>query len=62
MSKDLGFGIDAKCPVCGKEFNYYHQHVYKRIVNNRTVHYCSYTCFRKSEKEIEEKRKNKRRL
>lgn len=37
----------VKCPICGKEFLYNSQSIYKISVGSRTKAYCSYTCWRK---------------
>ena len=46
-------GIVRICPICGKEFILPCENVYKLIIKGRTKHYCSYTCYRVAQKEIE---------
>ena len=55
----LSFIKLVKCPVCGKEFLYNSSTVYKLPSKTGMVQYCSYTCFRKCEKEREEKKMNR---
>lgn len=48
------------CDVCKKQFIPAPAHMYKLYVNRRVQIYCSYTCYRKAQKELENKKgKNK---
>ena len=53
------------CPVCEKEFYCYTEHVYKRrdprhkTCKDKTVYFCSWTCFRIDEKNLEARKKKK---
>ena len=40
-------GMDI-CPICKKEFIHNPMSIYKLTINNKRVHYCSYTCWRKA--------------
>lgn len=50
--------IEHDCAVCGKHFECGGSYMYKRFdkKNNYTIYFCSYTCYRKDQKEIESKR------
>ena len=49
-------GIEKVCPVCKKTFLLPPFNVYKLPNSHRKdVHYCSYSCFRKVQKEQEKK-------
>lgn len=38
---------ETKCPICGKTFFKYPQHVYKYRDKNKLIHVCSWTCLNK---------------
>lgn len=44
-----------KCPVCGKEFYLAPENVYKLVIKEKKVHFCSWTCYRKAQKALEAK-------
>ena len=44
---------EIKCPICGKNFIIPPENIYKFTVNGKLQHYCSYTCYRKVQKERE---------
>ena len=52
---------ERNCPICGKLFIIPVENTYKLIVNKVTKHYCRYTCYRKAQKELEEKKLRKKR-
>jgi hypothetical protein len=37
-----------KCPVCGNLFCHNTMSIYKLIKDNKTIWYCSYTCWREA--------------
>ena len=47
----------ATCPECNKKFIVPSMNIYKRLINRKVVHYCSYTCYRVLEIENEKKHK-----
>lgn len=49
-------GKEIKCPVCGKLFIVAVKNIYKIRTEDGTEDYCSYTCYRKKQKEREEKK------
>ena len=53
-------GRERKCPVCGKVFLLPPENVYKLQINREWQHFCSYTCYRSVQKQIEAKRNKKR--
>ena len=59
MGDALSYMKIITCPICGKTFLYNSQSVYK-LPNRESgmIYYCSYTCFRKEEKERERKKRN----
>ena len=48
---------EHKCPVCGKMFILPVENIYKLKIKEKTYHYCSYTCFRTIQKELEKGKK-----
>ena len=48
-------GSELICPICGKLFIRPAENIYKMTVEEKLVHYCSYTCFRVVQKEREAK-------
>lgn len=54
-SKPVG---ELTCPVCGKIFHCYYvdDWTYKKQWFNKKYVFCSWTCFRKKEKELQDKR------
>lgn len=58
--KTLGL-FKHKCEMCGKEFECTKDYVYKiakKTHSERYYYYCSYTCFRKAQKEKERNNRN----
>lgn len=53
----LGF---IQCSECKKMFIPASCHSYKKIIKGKTHLYCSYTCYRKIQKELENKKGNKK--
>lgn len=55
------YSVEKVCPVCGKHFivSYVPDYAYKLNRVHKTLYYCSYTCFRKDQKEWEEQKKYK---
>ena len=51
---------ERNCPVCGKLFIVPVENIYKLTVTGVLTHYCSYTCYRKVQKEQEEKKVRKK--
>lgn len=43
-----------KCPVCGKSFIRAPEHIYKAVIDGGVKYLCSWSCFRKVQKENEE--------
>ena len=64
MAKNVIWSDPIICPICGKKFIPSAEHRWQ-IGNwgfdTRNVNVCSYTCMRKWEKEMESKRKKKKR-
>lgn len=52
----LGF---IQCSECKEMFIPASCHAYKKIIKGKTNLYCSYTCYRKVEKEIEKNKKGR---
>ena len=52
-------GREADCPVCGKHFIIPIENIYKLKVRDGWKHYCSYTCYRAVQKQIEASKKRK---
>lgn len=50
---DFEYIKERKCPVCGKNFVVPPNTVYKIKIRSITKTYCSYTCFRKVQKQQE---------
>lgn len=50
MSNHIDY-FERKCPVCGKTFYPLPEHVYTRFRKGKWLKFCSWTCFRKDEKE-----------
>ena len=50
------------CPICNKEFLLPYENIYRHTFwrGKRTVDYCSWTCYRKADKELREKPRNYR--
>ena len=44
------------CPICSKEFLLPYENIYRHTFYDRrgTVNYCSWTCYRKADKELQE--------
>lgn len=57
--KDLFRHRERVCPVCGKEFLVAPENVYRLLIKGNQIDYCSYTCYRVVQKEIESGRKYK---
>ena len=51
---------DMLCDVCKKSFIPAAAHMYKLSVKGRVQIYCSYTCYRKVQKELENKKGKKK--
>lgn len=49
------------CPVCENTFIKPVSNTYKLKIKDKTFHYCSYTCYRKVQKEKEEKKRKYKR-
>lgn len=56
------FGMEKKCPICGKEFLVTtHKWTYKLPGKRNTpIYYCTYTCFRIAQKKEDERRARNR--
>ena len=52
MRKGIEF-FERNCPICGKKFYPLPEHVYTRYRNGEWLKFCSWTCFRKDEKDHE---------
>lgn len=53
--------ITRKCAICGKEFDARKEYVYKKETKNKTIKwYCSYSCYRKAEKNDKSKKNVKK--
>ena len=51
---------EVLCDVCKKSFIPAAAHMYKLSVKNKIQIYCSYTCYRKVQKELESKKGKKK--
>ena len=49
------------CPVCGKSFIVPVENTYKLTIKQTITHYCRYNCYRKAQREQEEKKVRKKR-
>ena len=49
----------VKCPICGKSFVPAPYHVYKMFIKGSYRYLCSWSCYRKAEREKENKKKTK---
>lgn len=49
------------CPICSKEFLRPYENIYRHNFRDRrgTVDYCSWACYRKADKELQESRKRR---
>lgn len=56
---DVGIKM-VKCSVCGKDYVYNHMSIYKIKVGDSVKNCCSYTCYRKLQKEKENSKQAKR--
>lgn len=52
----LGF---QECAECKNMFIPASCHLYKKVIKGKTHLYCSYTCYRKMEKQLEENKKGR---
>ena len=50
MEKKKNQLVEKICPMCGKAYIFRDKWAYKRTENDHVVNYCSWTCFRKSER------------
>jgi len=48
------------CPICKKEFLLPYENVYRLLIRERVVDYCSWTCYRKAQKEKQKTTRNYR--
>ena len=51
-------GSDCICSMCENKFIKPVSNTYKLKINDKILHYCSYTCYRKVQKEQEEKKRS----
>lgn len=49
---------ERKCPICGKTYIKAFENIYKTRKGTSWEHYCSYTCYNKALRKIEEDKKN----
>ena len=55
---EIGLITERVCPICGKQFIIHdlQDYTYKMTLNKKDIqYYCSWTCYRKAEKERESK-------
>ena len=48
-----------KCPVCGKDFVHNPSSIYRLVIKQKINWYCSYTCYRNVQKELEHNDRNR---
>lgn len=63
MTDDLEFFDSRRCGACGKEFPVLYPTLwrYKRIIENKHIFYCTYSCYRAGE-EIERNKRDMKKL